>query len=78
MNHLPRLFGIEANERGNGVEGVEEKVRVDLAGEGGKAGFDEQRLLSLEFAFIAGVIPDLEGERNGEHGGAVGGNHEQG
>jgi hypothetical protein len=52
--------GVHADQSRDGVEGVEEEVRIDLAGEGVHAGAKEQLLMALEIHFDARVVPDFE------------------
>src|ERR1700688_1876476 len=52
--------GIEADQSGDGVEGVEEEMGIDLAGERVHAGFEEQLLVALEIHFDASVVPDFQ------------------
>ncbi len=68
-DELARLLGAEADQRGDGVEGIEEEVRIDLALECVEAGFEEQTLLLFEGLLDADGVPDLEGNAD-DHGGA--------
>ena len=69
--------GLIRIRRGYGVQGVEEKVRIDLAGERVETGLDEQVFLLFELHFIAGVVPDLEWNGDAKTGGGVGGEAER-
>src|SRR5580700_10059136 len=44
---------------------------INLAGEGFQAGLNQVPLLLLELAFVAGVVPDLDRNRDGEQGGGI-------
>src|ERR1700744_1793380 len=76
-DHGSRLLGIDANERGDGVQGVEEKVWIDLTGERIETGLDEQVFLLFELHFIASIVPDLEWNGDAETGGGIGGKAER-
>ena len=67
--HLARQFGPAADQRSDGVEGVEEEVRIDLALEGVEAGFEQEMFLFLELDFEAEGVPHLEGDAD-DHGSA--------
>ena len=54
------VIGVEADERGDGVERVEKEMGIDLAGERVHAGFEEKLLVALEVHFDAGVVPDFQ------------------
>jgi hypothetical protein len=58
-DHLAGEVGLGANERGDRVEGVEEKVRIDLALESIEAGFEEEAGLLFELVLDADCVPDL-------------------
>ncbi len=59
-DHAAGGVRVHSNERGDRVEGVEEKVRIDLTRERVHAGTQEQLLVALEIHFDAGVVPDLQ------------------
>ena len=63
-NHGTRLLGINADQRGNGIESIEKKVRIDLTGERIETGLNEQVFLLFELHLVASVVPYLE--RNGD------------
>src|SRR6476646_3669548 len=71
--HAARVVGIEADERGNRVEGVEKEVRVDLPGKRVHARFQEKLLVPLEVHLDARVVPDFKRRGNGHERG----NHRQ-
>jgi len=58
--HLAGQLGLDADERGDGVECVEEEVRVDLALKGVEAGFKKETLLLFQLELDAEGVPDLE------------------
>ena len=64
-DQLAGLLGAKADERSNGVEGVEEKVRVDLALQSVETRFEQQAFLLFEASFGADGVPDLE--RDADH-----------
>ena len=68
-DELASLLGAEADERGDGAEGVEEEMRVDLALESIEAGFEQEALLFFEGALDADGVPDFERDAD-DHGGA--------
>ncbi len=68
-DEVASLLGTEANQRGDGVEGVEEEVRIDLTLEGVEAGFEEETLLLFEGLLDADGVPDFQGDAD-DHGGA--------
>ena len=47
-DHLARRVGIEAHQRGHGVERVEQEVRIDLALQRVHAGLQQQPLLLFQ------------------------------
>ena len=51
---------IHADQRGNGVEGVEKKVGINLAGQGVHAGAQKELLVALEVHLNTGVVPNFE------------------
>ncbi len=62
----PRHFGIGPRRGGDGVEGVEEKVGIDLTRERLESRADDQHLLLRELSLEPDVVPDLDG--NAERG----------
>ena len=68
-DELASLLGAEANQRGDGVEGVEEEVRIDLALQGIEASFKEEALLLFKRLLDADGVPDFEWDAD-DHGGA--------
>ena len=60
--------GIEADERGNGVERVEKEMRIDLAGERVHARFQQELLIGFEVHLDARVVPNLDGHGDAHHG----------
>jgi hypothetical protein len=66
------VIGVEANERGDGIERVEKEVGIDLAGEGIHAGFEQELLVALKIHLDARVVPDFErcgdGHERGDDG----------
>ena len=60
-DHLPRELRPGADERGDGVQGVEEKVRVDLPLERVEPRLQQQARLLLQLALDADLVPDLQG-----------------
>ncbi len=58
-DYTASVVGIETNEGGDGVERVEKEMRIDLAGEGVHAGFQEELLVALEVHLNAGVVPNF-------------------
>ncbi len=59
-----RHVRIKANQRRDGIQRVEEEVRIDLAGERVHARAEQQLLILLEVHLDAGVVPDLDGHRD--------------
>src|SRR5262249_55947331 len=59
-NHDSRLGRVRADQRGDAVQRVEEKMRGDLVGQGRQARLHQQPLLLLELSLIARVVPDLQ------------------
>src|ERR1700747_2356583 len=59
-NHTASGIRIVANQRGNGIECVEQKMRIDLRGERVHARLEQQLLVLLEVHLNAGVIPNLD------------------
>src|SRR5947209_12076827 len=64
-DQIAGFVGIESHQRGNGIQGIEEKMRVNLALQGVKPGFQQQLCLLLQLHLNAGIIPDLNRDRNG-------------
>ena len=62
-------IGIEANQRRNGIQRVEQEVRIDLAGERVHARLQQQLLVLLEIHLDARVVPDFQRRRDGHHRG---------
>ncbi len=60
--HFASEFGFDADQRSDGVEGVEEKVRVDLALQGVEARFEQEALLFFELQLHAQGVPDFDGD----------------
>src|SRR6267142_7215303 len=52
--------GIEADQRRNGIQRVEQKVWIDLTGQRVHARFLQQLLVPLEVHLDASVVPDLQ------------------
>src|SRR5216684_2697147 len=63
------------NQRGNRVESVEQKMRIDLTGERGQPGLVETKLLGLELLLVTRVVPDLERQHDGEDRAGTNGNY---
>ncbi len=66
-------FRLRPDERRHRGQRVEEEVRVDLAFQGLDLGGEEQFFLFGEAMFDARVVPDLDGDGDGEDGGNVDG-----
>ena len=64
-----RHIGIEANQGRDGVQRVEQKMRINLAGERVHARFQQKLLMLLEIHFHARVIPNFYGHGHGHHRG---------
>src|ERR1700690_2620275 len=62
-----RHIGIEANQRRNRVECVEQEMRVDLAGERVHARAEQELLILLEVHFDARVVPNFYGDGHAHH-----------
>ncbi len=78
-DHLAGEVGLGADERGDGVEGVEEEVRVDLALQGVEAGFEQEAGLLFELVLDADGVPDFERDADDDGGaGADGELHDPG
>ncbi len=78
-DHLAGEVGLGADERGDGVEGVEEEVRVDLALQGVEAGFEQEAGLLFELVLDADGVPDFERDADDDRrAGADGELHEPG
>ena len=60
-DHAAGEFGLGADEGGDGVEGVEEEVGVDLALEGVETGFEEESSLLFEFCWMRIAFQILRG-----------------
>ncbi len=73
VNHAAGAVGIDANERGNRVQCVEQKMRVDLIRQRGQARFGQARVLRLQLAFGAIATPDAKRQRDREESGSRGG-----
>jgi hypothetical protein len=58
--HLARHLRLHAHQRGNGVERVEQKVRIDLALQRVEPGLEQQPLLLFKLHLDAQRIPHLE------------------
>src|SRR4029077_1142151 len=71
VDYLACLLRIQANQRGHGVQGVEQKMRINLTTERRKAGFVESKLLLFQFLLVAVAVPDLDGQGHGEQSGGV-------
>ena len=65
--HLACELGLDADQRGDGVECVEEEVGIDLAAERVKARLKEEAALLIELEFKAERVPDLEHDAD-DHG----------
>src|SRR4029077_20512211 len=61
QDHAAGHVRIEADQRGDGVQSVEQKMRVDLAGKRVHARFQKELLILLEVHLDARVVPDLDG-----------------
>jgi hypothetical protein len=66
--HFARELRFEADKRRDGIEGVEEEVRIDLALEGVQTCFEEEMLLLFELHLDAESVPDLEGDADDDGG----------
>ena len=60
-------LGLRADERRDRRQGVEEEMRVDLAGERGDLGRQQEVLLLVQAVFDARVVPDLDRRRHAQH-----------
>ena len=58
-DQFARLFRAEADERSDGIEGVKEEVRIDLALESIEAGLEQETFLLFERLLDADGIPDF-------------------
>ena len=58
--HFAGQLGLAADQGGDGVEGVEEEMGVDLALEGVETGFKQETLLLFELELDAEGVPHLE------------------
>ncbi len=67
-NHQARFIGALTDERGDGVERVEEKMRIDLALQGIEAGFEDEAFLFLELDLDTECVPDLERDADDHRG----------
>ena len=67
QDHHARLIGIVANQRRDGIERVEQEMRIDLAGERVHARLEQQLLMLLEVHLDARVVPNLDGNRHRHH-----------
>ena len=67
-DHLAGELWLGADERRDGVEGVEEEVRIDLALEGVELGFEQESRLFFELAFDADLVPDLQWDSDDDGG----------
>ena len=68
-HHAASVIGIEADERGDGVQRIEKKVRIDLAGERVHARFEQELLVALEVHLDARVVPDFQRSGHGHERG---------
>ena len=59
-DHLARQFRLRTHERGDGVERVEEEVRIDLALQRVQARLHQQAALLFQLALDADRVPDLQ------------------
>ena len=62
-----RQVRIVANQRRNGIERIEQEMRIDLAGERVHARLEQQLLVLLEVHLDARVVPNLDGHGHGHH-----------
>src|ERR1035438_226053 len=60
QNHLSRRIGIEAHQRRNGIQRIEEKVRIDLILQSRHARLQEQPFLFLQFELNADAVKNLQ------------------
>ena len=63
--HFARQLRLHAHQRGNGVERIEKKMRIDLALQRIEPSFKQQPLLFFELHLDAQGIPHLDG--NADH-----------
>ena len=73
VDHLARLVGIQADQRGHRVQRVEQKMRIDLAAERRQTGFVEAKLLLFQSLLVEVAVPDLDRQRHREQSGGVDG-----
>src|SRR6266852_2239044 len=66
QHHETRLMRIGPNQRGYRIQGIEQEVGIDLAGERLQPRLHEQPLLFLQLVLIARVVQDLERQHDGE------------
>ena len=59
-DHLPCQLRLHAHQRGDGVQSVKQKMRVDLALQGIEPGLEQQALLLFELHLDAQRVPHLE------------------
>ncbi len=64
--HLACGAWVQPDQRRDGIERVEEKMRVDLADQAVHAGLDEAPFLLFQFPLNAGVVPDAQRKRHGD------------
>ena len=60
--HFARHFWLDADQRCDGVERVEEEMRIDLALQGIESCFEEEVFLLFEFHLDAESVPDFESD----------------
>src|SRR5437016_10179089 len=69
QNQLPRQIRIKTYQRRDGIQRVKQKMRIDLALQGVKPGFEQQLFLLFQLHLDARIVPDLDGNGDGRHHG---------
>ena len=76
-HHGAGAFRADSDERCDGIQCVEEKMRVDLAGQRFEARREQHAGLLLQAYFIAGAVPDLDGDGDAKISRGHGGEQQQ-
>src|ERR1700730_9073086 len=65
QDHAARGVRVKTNQRGNGVQRVEQEMGIDLTGESIHAGLQQQLLVALQGHLDARVVPNLQRRGHG-------------
>ena len=71
QDHLPRRIGIEAHQRRNGIQSIEQEVRIDLILQCRHPSLQQQPFLLFQFYLDADAVEDFQFRAHHHHHGQI-------